>query len=194
MGIIPKKEWLGFYKDADSSLPGCIERRLEYGIEAGCGSLGHGLPLAVGLAFGAKMQHKNYHTFCVVGDGELQEGTTWEALQFAVKHEVGNLTIIIDCNRIQGMDFIINILDIKADDMVKRLRGFGLSPVECREGHDVVRIADCVRPSRPRLRNKPKVVLVKTVKGFGLKCMENVPKFHFRIPTKEELSKGKTFE
>jgi transketolase len=194
LGILPKKEWEGFYREGDSSLMGCSERRLEYGVEAGCGSLGHGLPLAVGLAFGAKMQRKKYHTFCVIGDGELQEGTTWEALQFAVKHDVGNLTILIDGNRLQGMDFIVNILDKKKSDMVKRLRGFGLSPVACREGHDAVKIADCIRANRPSLKNKPKVLVVQTVKGFGLKCMENVPKFHFRIPTEEELCKGKRFE
>jgi len=193
-GIIPRKEWEGFYKEGVSSLLGCMERRLEYGLEAGCGSLGHGLPLAVGLAFGAKMQNKSYHAFCITGDGELQEGTTWEALQFAVKHEVGNLTIVVDCNRLQGMDFIINILDRKEDDMVKRLRGFGLFPVKCSAGHDVVKIADCFRKNKSTLKNSPKVILVKTVKGSGLKCMENVPKFHFRIPTEEELSKGKTYE
>ena len=84
-GIMPQKEWKEFYAPL-SSLSGCIERRPEYGIEASCGSLGHGLPISVGIAFGAKLQNKNYHTFCIVGDGELQEGSTWEALQFAVKH------------------------------------------------------------------------------------------------------------
>ena len=186
-GIIPKNEWEGFYKKGASSLSGCIERRLEYGIEASCGSLGHGLPLAVGIAFGAKMQKKKYHTFCLVGDGELQEGTTWEALQFAVKHEVGNLTVIVDCNRLQGMDFIINILDRNENDAFNRLKGFSLSPKKCLAGHDPVKIADCLRSYMSTSKNFPKVILVRTVKGFGLKCMENVPKFHFRIPTAEEL-------
>ncbi len=191
-GILPKKEWKGFYTKR-STLPGCMERRVEYGLEAGCGSLGHGLPIAVGLALGAQMQEKKYHTFCVMGDGELQEGTTWEALQFAVKHEVKNLTIIVDRNRLQAMDFVINILDRDRDDMIKRLQGFGLSPVVC-PGHDVVKLADCIHTAKSSLENKPKVIIAETVKGFGLKCMENIPKFHFRIPTDEELSMGKTYE
>jgi len=191
-GIIPAKEWKAFYTDS-SSLPGCIERRPEYGFEASCGSLGHGLPIAVGIAFGAKLQSKDYHTFCVAGDGELQEGTTWEALQFAVKHEIKNLTIIIDSNRLQAMDFVINVLDKEEDDNVKRIQGFGLSPVVC-PGHDTGRLADLLRQVKASSGNKPGVIIAKTVKGFGLKCMENVPKFHFRIPNNEELSMGTSYE
>ena len=189
LGVIPKKEWKKFYT-ASSTLSGCIERRPEYGIEASCGSLGHGLPIAVGVAFGAKLQNKIYHTFCIVGDGELQEGTTWEAMQFALKHEIQNLTIIIDSNRLQAMDFIINVLDKEEDDSIKRLEGFGLSPIVC-PGHDVVKLSDTIRKAKALSENKPKIIIARTIKGFGLKCMENVPKFHFRIPTDEELSMGR---
>ena len=191
-GILARKEWEGFYTE-ESTLFGCMERRVECGFEAGCGSLGHGLPIAVGLAFGAQMQEKKYHTFCVVGDGELQEGSTWEAMRFAVKHEVQNLTIIVDRNRLQAMDFVINILDRERDDMIKRLQGFGLSPVVC-PGHDVIKLTDCIREAKSSLEKTPKVIIADTIKGFGLKCMEDVPKFHFRIPTAEELSKGKSYE
>jgi transketolase len=191
-GVIPKKEWKGFYTPK-SSLPGCIERRVEYGLEAGCGSLGHGLPIAVGVALAAKLQNKRYHTFCITGDGELQEGTTWEALQFAVKHEIGSLTIIVDSNRLQAMDFITNILDKEISDKIKRFKGFGLSPILC-AGHDVVKLAVAFKSARSSSENRPKVIIAETIKGFGLKCMENVPKFHFRIPNDEELSMGKTYE
>jgi len=180
MGVIPRKEWEGFYTN-ESTLLGCMERRVEYGLEAGCGSLGHGLPIAVGVAFGAQVQDKEYHTFCIVGDGELQEGTSWEALQFAVKHEVKNLTIIIDNNHLQAMDFIVNVLDIESKDLVNRLQGFGLSTVVC-SGHDVVKLADYIHEGKSTKNNKPNVIVVETVKGYGLNCMENVPKFHFRIP------------
>ena len=189
-GILPKKEWDNFYKE-ESVLLGCMEQRVEYGLEAGCGSLGHGLPMAVGLAFGAQLQGERYYTFCVIGDGEMQEGTTWESLQFAVKHEVKNLIVIIDCNRLQAMDFIMNVLDREKIDIVKRLKGFGLSPVRC-PGHDAAKLADCVNIAKSSAENRPKVIIAETVKGFGLKCMENVPKFHFRVPTREELSMGKS--
>lgn len=191
-GIMPNEEWKKFYEPS-SSLSGCIERRPEYAIEASCGSLGHGLPIAVGVAFGAKLENKNYHTFCIAGDGELQEGTTWEALQFAVKHEIRNLTIIIDSNRLQAMDFITNVLDKETDDNVSRIKGFGLSPIVC-PGHDTVKLARALAQSRASKGNKPNVIIAKTIKGCGLKCMENVPKFHFRVPNDEELSMGKSYE
>ncbi len=190
-GVLPKKEWSSFYS-SKSTLLGCMERRLDYGLEAGCGSLGHGLPMAVGLAFGAKLQNKKYHTFCVIGDGEMQEGTTWEAIQYAVKHEINNLTIIVDDNRLQAMDFIVNVLDRKTKDKIKRLKGFGLSPVIC-DGHDVVKLARILKNTgRPSLK-VPKVIIAQTIKGYGLKCMESIPKFHFRTPTPEELKLGRTY-
>jgi len=187
-GVIPKKEWKYFYTNK-STLTGCLERRPEYGLEAGCGSLGHGLPIAAGLAYGAAIQKNKYHVFCVVGDGELQEGTTWEALQFAVKYKLWGLTVIIDRNRLQAMDFITNVLDSDERDMAKRLSGFGLSPITC-DGHDVVRLAGAIIKAKSSRAKGPKVIIANTVKGCGLKCMENVAKFHFRIPTDKELHEG----
>ncbi|MDP8262645.1 MAG: transketolase [Candidatus Ancaeobacter aquaticus] len=184
-GVIPKKEWDNFYT-SKSTLLGCMERRLEYGFEAGCGSLGHGLPLAVGTAFGAHIQKKSYSIFCVVGDGELQEGTTWEALQFAVKYNLSNLVVVIDRNKLQAMDFILNVLDKHESDLINRLKGFGLSPVSC-SGHNSERLATVIKNTQSICDKKPKIIIAETVKGFGLKCMENVPKFHFRIPGCEKL-------
>lgn len=192
LGVIPEKEWKGFYT-GESTLLGCMERRPKYGLEVGCGSLGHGLPNAVGIAFGALIQNKNYHTFCIMGDGEMEEGTTWEALQFAVKHEVRNLTVIIDSNRLQAMDFIINIMDREEDDKIRRLCGFGLTPIVCK-GHDVLSLAENIHSCKSSTEKMPHVIVAQTVKGYGLKCMENVPKFHFRIPSDEEISMGKTHE
>ncbi|MDD5584273.1 MAG: transketolase [Candidatus Omnitrophica bacterium] len=191
MGILPKKEWENFYTPA-STLLGCAERRPEYGLEAACGSLGHGLPIAVGLSLGARLKHRQYHTFCILGDGELQEGSTWEALQFAVKYRLSGLTVIIDANRLQAMDFIVNVLDTKNTDKINRLKGFGLKPVVV-PGHDMAKLVHALLKSKETTGNVPKVIIAQTIKGFGLKCMENVPKFHFRIPTHQELSLGKSY-
>jgi transketolase len=114
-------------------------------------------------------------------------------LQFAVKHKIDNLTIIIDSNRLQAMDFIVNVLDRENSDMVKRLKGFGLSPVLC-HGHNAAALAKCILAGKASIAKRPKVIVARTTKGYGLRCMENVPKFHFRIPTEEEISKGKTYE
>ena len=191
LNVIPRKEWEGFYT-SESSLLGCMEHRPEYGLEAGCGSLGHGLPIAVGIAYGAKLQEKKYTTYCVMGDGEFQEGSAWEAILFAIKHQVSNLTILVDHNRLQAMDFVKNVLDSEEKELIKRLKGFGLNPMLC-PGHDPKEIADCIHAAQKSNASVPAIVVAETIKGFGLKCMENVPKFHFRIPSDEELAKGKSY-
>lgn len=193
LGVIPKEEWNNFYIEGKSKLCGCVERQLEYGLEAGCGSLGHGLSITVGMALGAQLQKKPYYTFCLVGDGELEEGATWEALQFGVKHGLKNLIVIVDNNRLAATDFLTNIMDREEGDLIKRLQGFGLSPVVC-PGHNIVKLVDCIQMAKSSSEETPKVIVAKTIKGFGLKCMENVPKFHFRIPTEEDLKMGKTYE
>ena len=192
LGNMPKEEWEKFYT-RKSTLSGCAEKRSEYGVEASCGSLGHGLPIAVGVALSAKLRKRKYHTFCIIGDGEMQEGTTWEAVQFAVKHELNNLIIIIDENRLQAMDFIINVMDIQIKDKIRKLKGFGLSPVIC-PGHDVVKLAKVIGSAKRASGIVPKVIIAQTTKGFGLKCMENIPKFHFRVPTKEETCLGRSYD
>ncbi|MDI6448137.1 transketolase [Anaerobaca lacustris] len=183
MGVIPMEEWNRFYTDT-GRLCGCMERRPQWGLEAGCGSLGHGLPLAVGYAFGARQQGRTYRVYCLVGDGEMQEGSMWESLQFAVKHRLDNLTVVVDRNRLQAMDFITEIMDTGPGALCKRLAGFGLAPIDC-QGHmmsDLVAALESKSTS-----HTPVVVIANTVKGYGVTCMESVPRFHFRLPTSEEL-------
>jgi len=195
IGYISRKDWTSFYKG--SFLMGCAERSLEHGLEAGCGSLGHGLPIAAGIAFGAKLQNKDYKIYCIVGDGEMQEGSNWEAAQFAAKHELSNLVLIVDNNSLQAMDFIENILTIKGrkDDIETKLGAFGFLARTC-DGHDVGEICRTLsRLAGEGSRCKaPQALIAKTIKGYGLECMENVPKFHFRIPTEDELKQGKRYE
>ncbi len=178
LGKIPKDTWESF------DLPGCIERIPEYGIEAGCGALGHGLPMSVGLAWALKLQNKPGRIFCIVGDGELQEGSNWEAIQFGVKHELNNLIIIVDDNGLQAMDFRINIMDRTKYDLSERLVGFGLG-VNLVDGHNLLLLQ--AELSAIPLGRVPITILATTVKGHGLKCAENKPHFHFRVPSSEEL-------
>jgi len=141
---------------------GCLE---------GFGSLGHGLPIAVGNAFGDKISGKNTHTFCIVGDGEMQEGSMWEALNFFNHHGLNNLTVIVDNNGLQAMDRINNILSC---NLSNRLEGWGFNPEIC-DGHSHVDLYEC-------LKYHPKIIIANTVKGKGLKCAENRPEFHYRVP------------
>lgn len=195
IGCIPRNDWDTFYKG--SFLPGCIERSTDHGMEVGCGSLGHGLPIAVGVAFGARLQNKKYRVYCIVGDGEMQEGSMWEAIQFAVKHSLSNLTVIIDHNELQAMDFIENILRRKGkrDDLQKKTKAFGCEVRVC-NGHDLENMIAVFKAwiKQQKDINKPQVLVANTIKGYGLKCMENIPKFHFRLPTDDELKMGNRYE
>lgn len=191
LGIIPQEYWQNFYKD--SPLTGCVERNEDYGLEAGCGSLGHGLPMAVGLAFGFKMQSKTSKVYCIAGDGEMQEGSCWEAVQFASKHNLGNLTLIIDDNHLQAMDVTKDVLG-DSNALYKRLKAFGFDVKKC-NGHDIKKLLNNLEKSKNnKIDSRPIAIIADTVKGYGLKCMENVPMFHFRIPTQEELKQGVRYE
>lgn len=195
IGFIKKQEWLNFYKN--SPLSGCIERNLKYGLEASCGALGHGLPQAVGIAYGAKIQNKNFRIYCIVGDGEMQEGSNWEAIQFAVKYNLNNLTVIIDHNKLQAMDYLENILTVKGRkfDLEKKFNAFGFKVMTC-NGNNVNSLLSHLKKivKSSVTNNQPQVLVANTTKGYGLVCMENIPKFHFRIPTNEELKMGCRYE
>jgi len=175
-GILPKEKWENF------DLPGCVERNMEIGIEAGCGSLGHGLPVAVGLAWGLKLQGKKGRVFCLMGDGECQEGTTWEAIQFAVHHDLDNLKIIVDDNDLQAMDFTEKVI---SGNLHSRFEGFGINGLVF-DGHDMDLLCECLECGH--VGSGPDLFVCKTVKGKGLKCAENIPWFHFRLPTLEEMT------
>jgi len=90
------------------------------------------------------------------------------------------------------MDFLTNILDREKRDNIKRLRGFGTSPIIC-PGHNVAKLAKSIKAAKLSPGDGPHVIVAETIKGFGLKCMENVPKFHFRLPTEEELNLGRSY-
>lgn len=195
IGYLKREDWDNFYKG--SFLMGCLERSLDHGIEASCGSLGHGLPMAVGIAFGAKLQGKNYRVYCVVGDGEMQEGSMWEALQFAVKHELSNLTIIVDNNGLQAMDCLENVLTVRGrkDDLQRKIEAFGCYVKSC-DGHNLGELNSFFDNWRrdDKALIKPQVLIANTMKGYGLTCMENMAKFHFRLPTDDDLKMGSRYE
>lgn len=180
-GIIPKEHWENFYQDG--VLSGCVERNDKFLLEASGGSLGHGLPIAVGIAYGNLLQKNGRHVYCLVGDGELQEGSMWEAIQFAHARGLYNLTVIVDNNKLQALDSVSNILysRFKLDS---KFKSFGFSIKYC-DGHNFDELDKCFEKDIYSLC--PKVIIADTIKGKGLKCMESVPKFHFRVPTIEEL-------
>ena len=160
MGKIKKDDWENFNLS---------------GIYDGMGSLGHGIPIGVGLAFGRRLQRKSGHVFVIVGDGELQEGSNWEALSFMKHHDLKNITIVVDNNGLQAID---RVSDVMEHDLQARFTGWGFKPMVC-NGHDYEVLAFV-------LGKRPPILIANTVKGKGFKCMEGQAKFHYRLPTEEE--------
>jgi transketolase len=152
------------------------------GVEASTGSLGHGLSFGVGIALANKMDGKNSKIYVVLGEGECEEGTVWEAAMSAVRHGLDNLILILDFNKIQKMGFVKDTMFI--DSWESRWSSFGWQIVQV-DGHDIDAINNVL--SFKQEENKPLLVIANTIKGKGVSFMENNPDWHFRMPNKREL-------
>jgi transketolase len=175
---------LGTFMDPLSILNGHPDRKKVPGVEANTGPLGHGLPLATGMALAARMKKAAWRTFVLTGDGELQEGSNWEAGLCAAQYGLDNLVLIVDRNGIQQGDFVEKI--IRMDPMADKWRSFGWQVAEV-NGHDFGELL-WVLGSSPLLPGKPTCIVANTVKGRGVSFMENNPKWHHHVPTDKELA------
>ena len=136
------------------------------------GSLGHGLPIAAGMALGYKLQSEAREVFCLTSDGEWQEGSNWEALIFAIHHKLANLTILIDENRLQGFGTTHAVASM--DPLEDRFKGFDVEVVSA-GGHDHAAIRNALNARGPG----PRIVVLKTIKGHGVSFMENTVESHY---------------
>lgn len=152
------------------------------GVEATTGALGHGLSFAIGIAYANKIDHKDSHVYVVLGDGECQEGSIWEGALSAPTLELDNLTVIVDHNKLQAMDDLENIVRMKP--FSDKWKAFGWSVVEI-DGHNYGEIK---KSFLKREVGKPTLVIAHTNKGKGVSFMENVPIWHYRMPSDEELT------
>jgi transketolase len=183
LGFLPDNELNSFYNGA--SIKGCLTSNLDYMIEASTGSLGHGLPLAVGMAKAFKIQGMNNRVVCLVGDGEMQEGSNFEALQFAVKFKLDNLLMIVDGNQIQAMDRIEDVaLDL--DHLGRVLSAYsGEANFLDVDGHDEICLTESLTPFFEGKSDGVTIMVARTVKGKGLSLIEDSSKYHFRCPTQD---------
>jgi len=156
IGLLARDKWERF------ELSGCLD---------GYGSLGHGLPIAVGIAYANKVLRKPYHTWVIVGDGEMQEGSMWESLSFLYHHNLTNITIIVDNNGLQAMDRTKEILYA---NLYSRFQGWGFTPY-ISNGHSH-------KDLKKWLITKPIILIATTIKGKGVKYMEGIAKWHYRCP------------
>jgi len=156
------------------------------GVEASTGSLGQGLGIAVGLALAGKLNSKNHKVFCIMGDGEQQEGEIWEAAMEAAHYKLDNLIGIVDCNRLQIDGKVSDVMNV--EPLEEKYRGFGWDVVRI-NGHDMKQVVDALENAKKDL-GKPLVILANTVKGKGVSFMEDVAGWHGKSPNLEEMQKG----
>ena len=174
-GFFDKTELKTHYQNG-SRLSGHVSHAVP-GVDFSTGSLGHGLSVAAGRALAAKQDKKAFRSFAVLGDGECNEGSVWEAAEFANHFRLGNLVAIVDYNHMQSLDFCNNTLEV---DMKRRWEGFGWQVREI-DGHDHNALRQAlVDTDNPE--NKPTVVIAHTVKGKGVSFMENDLLWHYRFP------------
>jgi len=156
------------------------------GVEVSTGSLGQGLSIAVGIALAAKLNAKTCKTFCIMGDGEHQEGQIWEAAMEASHHGLDNLVGIVDCNRLQIDGPVPEVMNV--EPLEEKYRAFGWA-VRRIDGHNMKEVVEALESAKAQ-RGKPLVLLADTVKGKGVIFMENVAGWHGKTPSSEELTKG----
>lgn len=152
------------------------------GIEMNSGSLGHGLPVCVGMALAGKMDKKDYRVYTVMGDGELAEGSVWEGVMAAAHYRLDNLCAVVDRNRLQISGSTEEVMH--HDDLDKRFLSFGWHVIMA-DGNDIPSLHTAFEEARQR-KGQPTVVIANTTKGYGVSFMENQAGWHHRVPTGEE--------
>ena len=153
------------------------------GVEFSTGSLGHGLSFGVGKALAAKKRGQKWRTFVVMSDGELGEGSNWEAFMFAAHHQLDNLVAIIDYNKLQSLTTVDKTLRI--EPLPDKLAAFGWQVREV-DGHDHEQLSKNLN-AFPWVRNQPSVLICHTTKGKGVSFMENSVEWHYRSPSQQQL-------
>jgi len=181
-GFFPLED-LDTYMQPLSPLNGHPDRNKVPGVEANTGPLGHGLPIGAGAALAAKMDGAPWRTYVLVGDGELQEGSNWEAAMMAAHYGLENLTVIVDRNRFQQGDATETAL--RLEPLAGKWKGFGWAVAEV-DGHDHAALLSLFR-SLPLEPGKPACIIAHTHKGKGVSFMEDRVGWHHRVPSAEEL-------
>ncbi|MFZ0773081.1 MAG: transketolase [Candidatus Sulfotelmatobacter sp.] len=156
------------------------------GVEVSTGSLGQGLSIAVGIALAAKLDNKRYKTFCLMGDGEQQEGQIWEAAMEAGNFQLDNLIGIIDCNRLQIDGWVKDVMNV--EPLCAKYASFGWDVMRI-DGHDMNQVVDALQQAKAS-EGKPVVILADTVKGKGVSFMQDQAGWHGKVPNYEELTKA----
>jgi len=181
-GYFDKSLLDGFYLDG-GVLPGHLDKEAVCGVETSSGSLGHGLSIGVGMAISVKFDKLPNHIYVMCGDGELNEGSIWEAVMFAAQKNLDNITLIIDYNKLQGYGKTNEVINLEPLD--KKFEAFNWEVIQI-NGHDFLEIQKALETKA----NKPKVIIAHTIKGKGVSYMENELIWHYKSPNKEQLEQA----
>jgi transketolase len=182
-GHLPEEKLTTFYKDATllAAHPPCGQG--VSGIPFGTGSLGHGLSLAAGIALSTRFSSKTFQVYCLLSDGDCNEGSTWEAVLFAAHHKLNNLTVLVDYNRLQGFGRAQDVLDLEPFD--EKWKAFGFDTVVAEQGNSFENLNAAFMAADLNRSAKPKCIIAKTVKGCGVSYMENKMEWHY-LPMSDE--------
>jgi len=184
-GYLPVEELLTLRK-LGSRLQGHTFAGSPPGVEMSSGSLGQGLSYSVGQCLAGRLDGRNYYVYCLLGDGDCEEGQTWEAAMAAAHYELDHLVAIVDRNGLQNDGPVVEIM--RQDPLDEKFRSFGWHVLEV-DGHDLEQIIEALEAAK-KVRGQPTVIIAKTVKGKGVSFMENNNRFHGRAPSPEETERA----
>ncbi len=184
-GYFPVEE-LATLRKLDSRLQGHTDMTTTPGVEMSAGALGQGLSFGIGMALAARLDHRTYRVYVLVGDGESDEGQIWEAAMAAAHFKLDNLVVIVDRNCIQLDGWTHDIMNL--EPLADKWRSFGWHTLEV-DGHDITAIIDALEKAK-LVQGKPTAIIACTIKGKGVSFMENNPDFHGKAPTPDELKRA----
>lgn len=180
-GFFEKEKLEGFRK-IDGELQGHPDKNKACGVDMSTGSLGQGLSVANGMALASKMDHDGYRVYCLLGDGEIEEGQVWEAAMTANKYKLDNLCAIVDYNNLQIDGTIEEVKGL--DNLEGKFKSFGFNTIVV-DGHNIEQLIDSFDTAK-LTKEKPTVIIAKTIKGKGVSFMENKAEWHGKAPSDEE--------
>ena len=184
-GFLTKEDLLGF-RNINSNLQGHPDMNKTNGVDMSSGSLGQGLSVAVGMAISAKMESLDNRVYCILGDGEIEEGQVWEACMAASKYSLDNLCVIVDNNNLQIDGNISEVMSSYPIDDKFRSFGFNVSVID---GHNFEQILEAFKVAKDSVK-KPTCIIARTIKGKGVSFMENNVKWHGKAPNEEEYAQA----
>ena len=180
------KELLKGFRKVESNLQGHPDMKKVPGVDMSTGSLGQGLSAAVGMAIGSKMEHEGYRVYCLLGDGELEEGQVWEAAMSASKNKLDNLCAIVDYNTLQidgNVEEVAGLIDIK-----EKFESFGFNVIEV-NGHDIEALIHAFNSAKHQ-KDMPSLIIAHTIKGKGVSFMEGKAEWHGKAPNQGQYEEA----